>query len=107
MHFIRIIATTILCLFAAQAHAYTSCASTLTQVISDVGLTSGNEHGYGRTVAGVGFDIHSGMVVYKTVMALATTAYATSASVNLVFAADGVNCSTFVYRTDLLQITLY
>lgn len=93
-------------LAAPHAHAYTTCAGlTVTTIVTDIGLTSGAEHSYVAT-SGAGFDVTTAMLAYGSAMSIATQAKLLGGPVTLIFSANGVNCATATYRTDLLQISV-
>lgn len=87
------------------AHATTDCSGTVYTIWHETGSTAKS---YGQLVSssGKGFSLPVTDAGYAGVFTLLHQAKAIGLTVNVRFAASGVNCSTYEWRTDLVAIWL-
>jgi len=106
MKMIRAAMAAALMLWAASASAYTDCQGAMGWIGSD--MTTGHTKGLMNFAgsSGVGFDIAETAPGYKAAMQNIFLARSLSAQIFLRFSANGVSCTTYAYRTDLIEVWL-
>lgn len=97
--------TALLALFGG-AQAQTYCASTVVRMYAQAGST-GTLNTSILLASGTSFQIFSTDTNYKSIQSMAAAAMISGQSVEVLYAAGGVNCASTSWRTDAIQFSVY